>query len=97
MSETIHIGELVFSVKRSTRRKTVGITVERDRSLNALLPQDVALDEASKLIETKLLWVHQKLAEQGETARKDVFRAAEFVDGEGFHFLGKHYCTAPGS
>lgn len=91
MSETIEIDELVFSVKRSTRRKTVGVTVERDKSLVAHLPQEVALDEATKLIASRLLWVHQKLAEQGESAREDVFRSAEFVDGEGFHLLGKHY------
>lgn len=91
MSETIEIDELVFSVKRSTRRRTVGVTVERDKSLVAHLPQEVALDEATKLIASNLLWVHQKLAEQAESAREDVFRIAEFVDGEGFHLLGKHY------
>lgn len=91
MSETIHIEELVFSVRRSARRRTVGVTVERDKSLVAHLPQEVALGEAAKLIETKLLWVHQRLAEQVENASKEVFRRAEFVDGEGFHFLGKHY------
>jgi predicted metal-dependent hydrolase len=91
MSETIQIDELVFSVKRSTRRKAVGVTVERDKTLIAHLPQEVALDEAKRLIATKLLWVHQKIAEQGENAREEVFRAAEFVDGEGFHLLGKHY------
>ncbi len=90
MSETIEIDELVFSVKRSTRRRTVGVTVERDKSLVAHLPQEVTLDEATKHIASKLLWVHQKLAEQAESAREDVFRIAEFVDGEGFHLLGKH-------
>lgn len=91
MSETIEIDDLVFSVKRSARRKTVGVTIERDRSLVAHLPQEVALDQATKLIASKLLWVHQKLSEQGESAGDDVFRVAEFVDGEGFHLLGKHY------
>lgn len=91
MTETIEIDDLVFSVKRSTRRRTVGVTVERDKSLVAHLPQEVALDEATKLIASKLLWVHQKLTEQGESARENVFRVAEFVDGEGFHLLGKHY------
>lgn len=92
MSETIQIDELVFSVKRSTRRRTVGVTVERDKSLVAHLPQDVAIDEATELIATKLLWIHQKLAEQGESAREDVFRVAEFVNGEGFHLLGNVDC-----
>lgn len=91
MSETIHIEELTFLVKRSPRRKTIGLTVERDKSLVAHLPQDTGLDQAAAMIGKKLVWVHQKLAEQGEQAREEVFRKPEFVDGEGFHFLGTHY------
>lgn len=91
MSETIRIEDLIFQVKRSQRRKTIGLTVERDKSLVAHLPQDAVLDQAAKLIGTRLVWVHQKLAEQGEPSREDVFRKPEFVDGEGLHLLGKHY------
>lgn len=91
MNETIQIDDIVFSVKRSARRKTVGITVERNQSLVAHLPQGVALDDASELLGKKLVWLHQKLASQGCRAAEDVFRIPEFVDGEGFHFLGKHY------
>lgn len=93
MNETIHIEGLVFAVKRSARRKTVGVTVERNKSLVAHLPQGVTLDEAENLIGSKLLWLQQKLTEQGEgnSAREGVFRIAQFVDGEGFHLLGKHY------
>lgn len=91
MSEALHIEGLTFLVKRSSRRKTVGLTVERDASLVAYLPEDVALDQAAKLIEPKLVWVHQKLAEQGMATIDEIFRQPEFVDGEGFHFLGRHY------
>ncbi len=91
MSETIDIEGLSFQVKRSLRRKTIGLTVDRDKSLVAHLPQDTTLDQAVKLIGTRLVWVHQKLAEHGEQSGEHVFRQPEFVDGEGFHFLGKHY------
>lgn len=37
------------------------------------------------------MWVHQKLAAQRRSGREGVFRRPEFVDGEGFYFLGKHY------
>ena len=80
MSETIEIDELVFSVKRSTRRRTVGATVERDKSLVAHLPQGVALDEATRLIASKLLWVHQKLAFYYENFRiLDLFHPFAFL------------------
>lgn len=91
MSETIQIDDLTFLIKRSGRRKTVGLTVERDASLVAHLPNGADVDRACELIRTRLVWVHQKLAEQKSQGREEVFRRPEFVDGEGFHFLGKHY------
>lgn len=91
MNETIHIDDLVFEVKRSARRKTVGISVERDSSLVAHVPDGVALHYATKVISGRLVWVYQKLGMQHHRALYDVFRIPEFVDGEGFHFLGKHY------
>jgi predicted metal-dependent hydrolase len=91
MTETIRVDDLTFVVKRSERRKTVGVTVERDASLVAHLPKDVDLGRAAELIRTRLVWVHQKLASHKDVGRESVFRRPEFVDGEGFHFLGKHY------
>jgi len=91
MNETILVEDLTFRVKRSERRKTVGLTVERDASLVAHLPKDADISQASELIRTKLVWVHQKLAAHKDTYRENVFRRPEFVDGEGFYFLGKHY------
>ncbi|MEI9409332.1 SprT family zinc-dependent metalloprotease [Mesorhizobium salmacidum] len=91
MNETIRVDDLTFHIKRSERRKTIGLTVERDASLVAHLPKDADIGQVSALIRTKLVWVHQKLATQKDTGRETVFRRPEFVDGEGFYFLGKHY------
>lgn len=91
MSETVFVEGLTFRIKRSARRKTLGLVVERDRSLLAQLPDHVSLEHAADLISTRLVWVYQKLAEQKENSRQGVFRRQEFVDGEGFYFLGKHY------
>lgn len=91
MAETIHIDDLTFEVRRSSRRKTIGVTIERDAALIAHLPMDVGVDEAAELIRRRSTWVHQKLASRGGEIDADVFRLPEFVDGEGFHFLGRHY------
>lgn len=91
MNETIRMDDLTFQVKRSARRKTIGLTVGRDASLVAHLPEGADLYQASELIRTKLVWVHQKLATHKDINREDVFRRPEFVDGEGFHFLGRRY------
>ena len=91
MTETIRVDDLTFLVKRSERRKTVGLTVERDSSLVAHLPKDADLGKAGELIRTRLVWVHQKLSAGKYAQPSGVFRRPEFVDGEGFYFLGKHY------
>lgn len=91
MNEAINIDGLTFEVKRSKRRKTIGVTVERDASLVAHLPEGASIDQASELIKTKLVWIHQKLANHNGAGRESVFRRPEFVDGEGFYFLGHHY------
>lgn len=91
MNEIICVDDLTFLVKRSAQRKTIGLTVERDASLVVHLPMHTDVDEARELITTKLLWIHQKLAGHGGVGRETVFRQPEFVDGEGFHFLGKHF------
>lgn len=91
MNEMIRVDDLTFQVKRSERRKTIGLTVERDASLVAHLPKDADIGQASELIKTKLVWIHEKLAAHKGSRRENAFRRPEFVDGEGFYFLGKHY------
>lgn len=91
MIETICVDDLTFVVKRSVRRKTIGLTVERDASLVAYLPSDADIEQARKLIQAKMIWIYQKLAGHKGIGRETVFRQPEFIDGEGFHFLGKHF------
>lgn len=91
MTETLQIDDLTFEVRRSKRRKTIGLTVDRDTSLIAHLPEEASVEEASGLIRTRLVWIHQKLANHGNASGGDIFRRPEFVDGEGFHFLGRHF------
>ena len=91
MSETLQVEDLVFTIKRSGRRKTVGISVERDGSLVVSLPEQVNLDEVVPLIRKKLVWVYQKLQAQNADEKRSIFRKPEFIDGEGFYLLGQHY------
>ena len=36
-------------------------------------------------------WVHQETTTHKGSGREEVFQRPEFVDGEGFYYLGKHY------
>jgi predicted metal-dependent hydrolase len=62
MSETLEIGDLIFEVRRSTRRRTLGLTVDRNGELVVHAPCSAAQEELTSWTRTKLLWVHRKLA-----------------------------------
>ncbi len=89
MTETLALGDLAFTVRRSTRRTTLGITLDRDGTLILSAPVDCSLDSIAETARAKLLWVYTRLAER-ELLRRPV-RPKEFVNGEGFGYLGRSY------
>jgi hypothetical protein len=89
MTETLQLGGLLFEVRRSDRRKTLGLTVDRAGELVAHVPMETSGDELSRWVGKKLLWVHRKLALKEEAAPK--MRAPEYVSGEAFSYLGRRY------
>ena len=91
MMETLQVGDLIFEVRHSLRRRTFGLTVDRGGELVVHVPA-VAADEAiTKWINKKLLWVHRKLALKEQAAPK--MRAPEYVSGEGFCYLGRRFAS----
>jgi len=89
MSETLTIDRLVFEVKRSARRKTLGLTVDRGGELVLHAPEESASDELLLWTRSKLLWVHRKLLSKAESAPQ--LAEPAFVSGENFTFLGRNY------
>lgn len=89
MKETLIVEDLHFSLCRSDRRKTVGITVERDGSLILSAPGDTPEYQLREVVEEKREWIYTKLA------RKELLFPSrppkEFVNGEGFFYLGRSY------
>jgi len=83
------IGGLDFAVRHSLRRRSVGITVDRDGSLLLHAPVGADPGAVAAWAGSKRAWVLRKLAE------KDLLLSAspakEFVTGEGFDYLGRHY------
>jgi predicted metal-dependent hydrolase len=89
MSELLEVGGLSFEVRRSARRKTVALTVDRTAELLVHAPADVSQDVLAHWVEGKLLWVHRKLAVK--RALESRVRSPEFVTGESFTYLGRRY------
>ncbi len=81
-------GGLEYTLKRSDR-KSLGISIERDGAVMVKAPHQVELDDIEKFISEKKVWVYQKLAKKKALNRERPKR--EFVNGQGFLYLGKSY------
>src|SRR5450631_1013382 len=83
------IGDLDFAVRQSEQRRTVGITVDRDGSLLLHAPAGVGAESLAAWAWSKRRWVFRKLAEKHILLPASPSK--EFVTGEGFDYLGRHY------
>ncbi|AFZ10466.1 SprT family zinc-dependent metalloprotease [Microcoleus sp. F8-D3] len=86
---TVTFGDLSFKLRPSAKRRTIGITVERDGQLILATPPEVPMETLEKVVNDKRLWIHSKLIE------KESFNpptpAKEYVSGESFYYLGRSY------
>lgn len=89
MTETLTVDELTFEVRRSGRRRTLELTIERDGDLVLSTPPDVATGLIEDFVREKRFWLFTKLAEK-EALQRPV-PTKEFVTGEGFAYLGRSY------
>jgi predicted metal-dependent hydrolase len=71
MNETLEVGGLTFEVRRSLRRKTLDLTVDRGGKLVIHVPEHTAEHELTQWTRSKLLWVHRTLARKGSAGAAD--------------------------
>lgn len=86
--ETGSIDNVTFALKRSGR-KSLAVTIERDGSVVVRAPLDRSRDDIAAFVAEKRIWIHQKLAQKEAFNREGPKR--EFVNGQGFLYLGKSY------
>lgn len=89
MSETLVIDDLVFELRRSPRRKTVEITVDREGELILSAPSDSPVEQLEQVARDKRFWIYTKLA-----LKELLFQPPqpkEFISGESFYYLGRSY------
>jgi hypothetical protein len=78
-----------FEIRRSGRRKTLGLTVDRHGELLVHAPEGEPTTRIETWVRSKLLWVHRRLAAKERLA--SAWREPEFVTGESFSVLGRRY------
>jgi predicted metal-dependent hydrolase len=89
MSESLVVDGLAFTLRRSPRRSTVGITIDRSGELILAAPPDCSAEEIARIARRRQFWVYTKLAEKQLLFRPPPPK--EFVTGEGFSYLGRSY------
>jgi predicted metal-dependent hydrolase len=85
----VRVGDLVLSIAPATDRKTLEIVVERDATLVLKAPRSVTLQAAEEFVASKRSWIYRKLAEKDALVGPPIVK--QFVDGEGFAYLGRSY------
>jgi len=86
--ETWKIDNLEYTLKRSDRR-SIGITIGRDGSIIVRVPLQENPEKIREFVTEKRVWIHQKLAKK--KAINHVRHNREFVNGQGFLYLGSSY------
>jgi predicted metal-dependent hydrolase len=87
--EMLVVDDLQFAVSRSSRRKTLEIGVDRQGELTLSVPAECLQGKIERFVRERKFWVYTKLAE-----KERLFKARppkEFVEGEGFLYLGRSY------
>ena len=90
MTDRLVHNDLSFTVRRSAKRQTISIVIERDYTLTLFAPEATSADALREAVALKEDWVYRKLQGLPYQPSQKHKRCKEFVDGEGFWFLGRH-------
>lgn len=88
-TETLSIGDLTFQIRRSARRNSLGLTVDRRGELLLHAPVHVSGQQIEDWTRSRLLWAYRKLAVK-EPALPVQTRAA-LESGDTVYYLGQAY------
>jgi predicted metal-dependent hydrolase len=86
---SLTVGDLRFEVRRSARRKSVQITVDRRGELLLSAPEVCPTRVMERFVREKRFWIYTKLAEK--EALGFSLPTKRYVNGEGFPYLGRNY------
>jgi predicted metal-dependent hydrolase len=83
--------QLDYNVVYSPHRKTLTITVERDRSVVVKAPTGTSLEKIDRVIESRKLWLYEKTHHSQKYLPPLHPPGKELVNGESLLYLGRSY------
>jgi predicted metal-dependent hydrolase len=82
---------LDYNVVYSSRRKTLTITVERDRSVVVKVPTGTSLEKIKQVVESRKRWLYEKTHHTQKYQPPLHPPGKELVNGESLLYLGQSY------
>lgn len=80
--------QLEYEIKYS-KRKTLNITVERDRKIIVRAPLNLSIEKIEEIVQSKRQWLKEKI---NHTQKYPVdIKPKEFISGETLLYLGRNY------
>jgi predicted metal-dependent hydrolase len=89
VSEVLEVAGLRVVVRRSQRRKTIGLVIDRTGDVIVSAPSSADSVLLANWVARKSVWVHGKLNSRSSAATHR--SPPEFVSGESFAYLGRWY------
>lgn len=83
--------ELVYTIRRSEKRRTLTITVERDRSVVVHAPAGASDEAIRRAVESKRQWILEKTRHEQKYEGLPHPPGKELVNGESALYLGRSY------
>ncbi len=89
MNETLVILDLTFELRRSSKRTSIGIIIDRRGELILSAPQECTHEHIKRVAEEKYRWIYTRLAKKEMLFRPP--HQKEFLTGESFFYMGYNY------
>ena len=83
--------DTAYTIKRSSKRKKLTITVERDRSVVVHAPEFTSEETIRKVVESKRQWIYEKTQHAQKYDKRPHPPGKELVNGESALYLGREY------
>lgn len=87
--EQRQVKDIKYCLLPGTDRKTTDIVVERDGTVSVRPPLNKSPEDIDKIVFSRRMWIYRTLAEWHDLNQSRVAR--EWVNGESFLYLGRHY------
>ncbi|HUV83442.1 MAG TPA: SprT family zinc-dependent metalloprotease [archaeon] len=83
--------EMAYTIQRSSRRRKLSITVERDRRVVVHAPEGISDEKIRQVVESKRQWIYEKIGHPQKYKDLPHAPGKELVSGESALYLGRQY------